>query len=256
MIERPLWLVIPCYNESDRFAPGEFAAALSVDEGLHFCFVDDGSRDATLGVLEAFRADHPGRVEVQKLDVNSGKGEAVRRGMLHVLDCTNARIVGYWDADLATPLDQLAEFEREAGAFLQWTALLGCRHKRMGTDIRRTEFRHYVGRAFATLASPLLALPVYDTQCGAKLLRREVAERVFDVPFCSRWCFDVEILARMLAAYGTDALLEGVVEVPLKKWAEVGQSRLRPLDLPRMVIDLFRIGRKYGLPGRFPPPAE
>lgn len=251
MFSTPIRLVIPCYNERDRFTPEAFAAALSQFPKLGFCFVDDGSRDGTHEVLTAFQSDFPERVSVQRLADNVGKGEAVRHGVLHVLDNADARIVGYWDADLAAPLGQLVEFEREAAMHSKWSALLGSRHKRLGTEIRRSEFRHYVGRVFATFASMLLHLPVYDTQCGAKLFRSEVATRVFATPFCSRWCFDVEILARLLQSYGNDRVLSEVVEVPLREWAEVGQSKLRPMDLPRMAVDLLRIRKKYGLSGQF-----
>ena len=67
--------------------------------------------------------------------------------------------------------------------------LLGSRVAMLGRDIHRSMVRHYLGRAFATAASIVLDLRVYDTQCGAKLIRRSAALlEALDEPFTSRWC--------------------------------------------------------------------
>jgi hypothetical protein len=77
----------------------------------------------------------------------------------------------------------------------------------LGRDIRRSAFRHYAGRLFATFASLQLRLPVYDTQCGAKIFRAtpEVVA-LFGRPFRLRWCFDVEVLSRFDALAPTAAV--------------------------------------------------
>ena len=116
--------------------------------------------------------------------------------------------------------------------------LLGCRHLRLGTDIRRRIFRHYIGRVFATAVSVHLNLPVYDTQCGAKLIRKELIPALFSRRFVTRWFFDVEILRRCIAVYGLEGVKSRVVEVPLKKWSDIGESKV---DFFRCMWDFCRL---------------
>ena len=107
--------------------------------------------------------------------------------MLEALE-TDADFVGYWDADLATPLDAvprfLAVFEDRPGVNL----VLGSRVKLLGRTIDRHAWRHYLGRVFATLVSEMLHLAVYDTQCGAKLFRStDALRRVLTRPFTTSY---------------------------------------------------------------------
>jgi hypothetical protein len=107
-------------------------------------------------------------------------------------------------------------------------AVLGSRIRLLGRRVRRSPARHYAGRVFATVASLKLRLPVYDTQCGAKLFRACGETRAaFERPFSSRWIFDVEILARLTGSLGPEAVAERLVEHPLAEWADVGESKLR-----------------------------
>jgi hypothetical protein len=93
----------------------------------------------------------------------------------------------------------------------------------------------------------LLDLPVYDTQCGAKMIRRETAGVLFAESFCSRWLFDVELLARMISTYGRRNTLKTVVELPLTEWMEKGDSKLTLWPKLVVPIDLLKIKMRYSL---------
>src|SRR5688572_19767437 len=99
-------LVIPCYNEAERLDTASFAAAAQEDASLSFLFVDDGSRDETRAILKRLRDERPAQFGVLSLDRNVGKAEAVRLGVQSAFD-RSPRLVGYFDADLATPLSEL-----------------------------------------------------------------------------------------------------------------------------------------------------
>ena len=236
-------VVVPCYNEAERFDSEAFTHALSNLDDVSFVLVDDGSTDTTLEVLQTLAKRHPGRVETLALETNSGKAEAVRQGMLRAFG-SGAAMAGYWDADLATPLEAIRDFVAVFGKSPRVDIVLGSRVAILGHTIDRRPVRHYAGRVFATLASMTLGVPVYDTQCGAKLLRcNERTTGLFADPFGSRWVFDVELLARYLGGGGKP---EGIRELPLRRWTDVGGSKVRPGDFFGGVIELSRIRRRYG----------
>jgi len=174
--------------------------------------------------------------------------EAVRRGMKLALRRSPA-MVGYWDADLATPLEAVLQFRSVLEQRPELVLVMGSRVALLGRRIRRRWIRHVLGRAFATAASLTLDLVVYDTQCGAKLFRvtPETAS-LFDRPFHTRWIFDVEILARMIAATRAGGGLpaeETLYEFPLDRWEDVAGSRLTSRDFLIAALDLAAIRWRY-----------
>ena len=173
-------LVIPCYNEASRFDTAAFERFLQAHENVVLYFVDDGSRDRTDTILRQLEAVGEDRVAILKLPSNVGKAEAVRQGMLHALAWRPCEFLGYWDADLAAPLEEASAMLEIARARPDCAIVLGLRLLRLGASIQRPASRHYLGRVFATAASVILRLPVYDTQCGAKLLRSSVVRPVFE----------------------------------------------------------------------------
>lgn len=243
----PLRIVVPCFNEARRLPSDAFVACVDRRPEISFLFVDDGSRDATREVLNALAGRRPDRMDVLALDRNQGKAEAVRRGLLHACSASPA-YVGYWDADLATSLDEIPRFAAVLDANPELRIVLGSRIRMLGRRIDRKNYRHVYGRAFATAVSTLLSLPVYDTQCGAKLLRTSPElSAILAEPFLTRWVFDVEILARLIERWEEQGIeaAERLYELPLERWVDVAGSKIGPGDAAMAALDLARIGARH-----------
>ncbi len=245
-------VVIPCFNEAQRLDVRAFAEFLAGSPDIALLFVDDGSTDDTPLVLERLRQQHPQQICTMRLSRNVGKAEAVRRGMLAAIRRA-PEFVGYFDADLAAPLNEIRQLVDVLRTRPNVQLAIGSRVAMLGRRIHRSGWRHLLGRAFATTASCVLGLPVYDTQCGAKLFRMtpELAAN-FDQPFASRWIFDVEILARLMErARNSNSLVDAVdliYEYPLDHWRDVGGSRLKPWDFAVAARDLVIIYWRYMRP--------
>ncbi len=249
-------VVIPCYNEAARLRVEAFATFLEDPQNaaIDLLFVNDGSRDATLVVLESIRSRFPLRTAILDQPANRGKAEAVRAGMLHALAQHGCSITGFWDADLATPLTQIHDLAAVLALYPHLTMVFGARVRLLGRDIHRQPLRHYLGRIFATAASKVLRLPIYDTQCGAKLFRATPELRaVLLEPFQSRWIFDVELLARFMALHraSPNRMRTLIYEYPLPKWRDIAGSKVTPLDFFRAFGELVHIRQRY-LSGRHP----
>ena len=240
-------IVVPCYNEGSRLDRAAFRDFRMPGRRLRFCFVNDGSRDDTLGVLRGLCGDQPDLGFVLDLARNHGKAEAVRQGLLAALDL-GPDAVGFWDADLATPLAELPRLCEVLDERPEVDFVLGSRVRLLGRHIERSALRHYLGRVFATGASLTLGLPVYDTQCGAKLLRAgPLVRELLAVPFLTRWVFDVELLARLARLLRGDPvpIERRVYELPLLRWTDVAGSKVRPWDFVRSGLELVRIWNAY-----------
>jgi glycosyltransferase involved in cell wall biosynthesis len=234
-------LVVPCFNEAARLDAARLSSLVEGGRAVSLLFVDDGSTDGTGAALDRFASDHPARVGVLHLPRNHGKAEAVRQGMLAALE-NGAGVVGYYDADLATPPDDMLAIVRQMED-ARVEAAIGSRVALLGRQIERRAWRHYMGRVFATAASIVLRLRVYDTQCGAKVFRDTPALRsALSEPFMSRWVFDVELIGRLSRHHpGTKGADPWIVEVPLRQWRDVRGSRLGLPAMARAVADLARI---------------
>jgi len=238
-----LQLVVPCYNEAARLDAEAFLAFVSSRTDVGLLFVDDGSTDGTATVLGDVAHRGAGRITALVLPRNVGKAAAVQHGIQAALDM-QPDFVGYWDADLATPLDAVDEFLNVLDGNPDIDVVMGARVKLLGRRIDRHAMRHYAGRVFATAASLALGLDVYDTQCGAKIFRANALIReVFATPFRSQWVFDVEILARYvtLTHNGRGA---GIYEFPLTRWVDVAGSKVRIRHGVRALLDILRIWQR------------
>ena len=251
-------IVIPCYNESARLDVEAFRRFVTPVHRVRFLLVDDGSTDDTATVLDGLRASDPARFAVHSLSRNRGKAEAVRQGILRALE-GDADAVGFWDADLATPLEAIPEFCDRLAANPALRMVFGARVKLLGRHVERSAVRHYLGRVFATAASTVLGLPIYDTQCGAKLFRAgDETRALFTQPFRTNWIFDVEILARFRRLCRSAELgplelgppelgppEQAIYELPLSRWRDVAGSKVKPHDFFKAFFELGTIYWTY-----------
>ena len=236
-------LVIPCYNEEARLDTGAYTSFLSRFP-VDVYFVDDGSRDNTRAVLDRLQSAHPDQVRVVVLENNRGKAEAVRQGVLASLDAGHP-LVGYFDADLSTPLDaalELADSLKRDGVKL----VMGSRVKMMGRDISRRAVRHYLSRIFSTIVCLILGMNFYDTQCGAKLfVNTAQTRRIFSFPFQVGWTFDVELIWRFYLAFAAPGFNPEAImrEYPLMVWRDVAGSKVSYRDAVKIAKELVRLHR-------------
>jgi glycosyltransferase involved in cell wall biosynthesis len=241
-------MVIPCYNEADRFSADRFIGFAAAQTAVRFLFVDDGSSDSTPELLRRLVSRDSHRFAVHELPRNRGKAEAVRQGMLAALE-RRPTYAGYWDADLATPLEAIPGFVDLLDERPDLEMVFGSRVKLLGRVIERSALRHYPGRVLATLSSLALGLAVYDTQCGAKLFRAspEIGA-LFAEPFSANWMFDVELLARLIRARrgtGRGQPEQVIYELALREWRGVAGSKVRPWDFFRAIVEIAQIRRRY-----------
>ena len=174
--------------------------------------------------------------------MNVGKAEAVRTGVLKARYVEDSDIIGFMDADLATPFEEITHFI-DAFAENKFSFVFGSRISRIGARIQRLNYRHYFGRAVATFVSMYLRIPIYDSQCGAKFFHADFANQLFMEPFVSRWLFDVEIFKR-IALMGIN-VENCALELPLHTWIEKGGSKIRFQDYLKLPFEFYRIFRHY-----------
>lgn len=246
--ERPFNVVIPCYNEEHRLPQSAILNFLSANPRWTATFIDDGSQDQTLEILRDMQTRMPNQVSVLKLRQNSGKAEAVRLGMVFGFEELEASYVGFADADLAAPLEELLPIAAKLESVTELHAGIGVRLPLLGHQVKRKKSRAVLGKIFSVLTRPILKATHSDTQCGLKLFRdTSVVRRALEHPFRTKWIFDVELFQRIRLVHeereGSDSkkTAELYYEHPLSEWSEVQGSRLRKRDFVTAAYDLARL---------------
>ena len=235
-------IIIPFYNEEIRISLNEYTVFLNEYTFYDFLFVNDASTDNTLNILKNFEDKHT-NVKVLSLDKNSGKAAAIQFGVTHLKQKDYAYIC-YVDADLATPIKELHNLIIFAKQNTHLDIVMGTRIKLLGNQVQRSLIRHYLGRIAATIISSfILKFAVYDTQCGAKVFKSEVAKKLFNKPFITKWLFDVELLLRYKKVNLN--FKNTIQEIPLYQWTEKGKSNITLLEFLSFPLQLFKIYWHY-----------
>jgi len=238
-------IVIPCYNEENRLKSAKFTQFVEDKLGYHLCFVNDGSTDKTLDVLNEISKGREGYISVYDCAQNGGKAEAVRQGILHLAKDPQIDYFGYLDADLSTNFSDFEDLVQTISNS-DFQIIGGSRMARMGADITKEGSRAIISKTVNLIIRRILGMSFNDTQCGAKVMTREIAENMFNDKFLTSWLFDVEIFLRMKKFYGVDSVQDLICEQPLKRWIHEDGSHLSMKDSIKIVGQLLQIRLKYG----------
>jgi len=238
-----LCIIVPCFNEAKRIQLNDFASFLSRFSKVTLHFVNDGSTDATNEILQSFQKKYPKQVKILRLTQNLGKGNAILKGMQQALENSDYDTLGFLDADLSTYPEECLYLAKKIRGSIQF--VFGSRIKKIDNSIERKLFRFLIGRIIATAISKVLKIAVYDTQCGCKIFNRKTAKLAFGKPFISAWLFDVEIFFRLKNYFGTSNFISMSSEIPLKKWKDQGDSKIKWSYGLKIWLDLFNIKRTY-----------
>lgn len=238
-------VVIPCYNEAERLSSTIFQEFSRNNLGYHLCFVNDGSTDNTLEVLEKLRKGNEDTISIYDCAKNGGKAEAVRQGILHLSKDSQLDYIGYLDADLSTDFRDFDDLVQTIG-HSNFKIVSGSRINRMGANITKESARKIISKTINLIIQKILGMPFKDTQCGAKIMDREIAATMFNKKFITRWLFDVEIFMRMKKHFGKNTVQQLICEQPLKRWIHADGSKLSMKDSAKIVGQLARIAVHYG----------
>jgi dolichyl-phosphate beta-glucosyltransferase len=226
-----LSVVVPCFNEETRL-PRSLDAALSylASSGRRHevIVVDDGSCDGTSRLIHDAERQHD-QVRGLILPHNRGKGRAVAEGVA----ISRGSLVLVSDADFSAPMGELSKLEAaiDHGA----DVAIGSRAKRGAREVDQPMHRRAMGKGFNLLVQALLLPGLWDTQCGFKLFRGDVARDLFSRLRTDGFAFDVEILYMARRSGRT------ISEVPVR-WINSATTRVQAVRHSReMLNDLLRI---------------
>ncbi len=231
-----LSLVIPAYNEAQRLeaslrALREHLASANVSHEV--VLVVERSSD---GTLELARRLTEGQAAFRVIgnEKQLGKGHAVRTGML----AAHGEITFFMDADLSTPLEEIATFLAFFDAHAEVDVLIGNRAHAQSEILKRQSIvRRKMGQTFNAVLRAIVGIRIADTQCGFKAFRRAAREAIFSRQKLDGFAFDVEVL--LLA----EKLGCRVADLPVQ-WRNAEGSKVHMIrDSFRMLRDALRVRR-------------
>lgn len=233
-----LSVVIPVFNEAHRIQRTlQEVWEFFRDRDAEILFVDDGSSDNTIQVIQEFAKNHP---EVQAVaEKHRGKAATVLSGM----DRARGTVVGFMDADLATPLEtwNACEEALQNGAGVAIASREG-----IGSDrVDEPWYRHVMGRVFNGLVQLLLLPGIDDTQCGFKVFSRTALDDI--LPRQQLYANAEEVRTPRVTAFDVELLYIARkhghrIEVIPITWQYGDHSKVNPvIDTIHNVIDVLKV---------------
>jgi dolichyl-phosphate beta-glucosyltransferase len=222
-----LSVVIPCYNEQERLpSTVDAIKAYMAERGIEYELIlsDDGSLDGTQRVIAQAMESSP-QVRAVRLPHNRGKGRALAEGVA----VTRGDRVLLSDADLSTPIDELpkllAKVDAGAGVAIASRAVKGSR-----VVVSQPIYRVLMGKVFNLIVQALLLPGLWDTQCGFKVFRGDLARAVFAELRTDGFGYDPEAL------FLAKRRGERIAEVPVV-WRHSSPTKVAAI---RHSLDMFK----------------
>ena len=154
----------------------------------------NGCTDNTLGVVQKVAAEFP-TVRADEFKQPIGKGGALIEGLKLA---AHGELIGYVDADGATPPQSLFDLTRHIG---EADCVVGSRWLRDSVlHQEQTTVRRFFSRAFHFIVEVLFLMRIRDTQCPCKLMKREVVEKIHSTLCIADLAFDVNLLVSVKRA--------------------------------------------------------
>ncbi|KAJ4719870.1 dolichyl-phosphate beta-glucosyltransferase-like [Melia azedarach] len=164
-------------------------------------------------------------------DRNHGKGEAIRKGMLH----SRGELLLMLDADGATKVNDLEKLESQIHAVAAFGSRAHLEEKALAA---RKWYRNLLMKGFHLVVLLTAGPGIRDTQCGFKMFTRAAARKLFTNIRLKRWCFDVE-LVYLCKRFGIP-----MIEISVN-WSEIPGSKVNPLSIPNMLWELALMSAGY-----------
>jgi len=232
-----LLLLIPAYNEERRIEPmlRDYAQYFGRNYSGKFQIVVvlNGCTDNTLGVVEKAAAEFPA-VRALEFKEPIGKGGALIEGLKLA---ARADLIGYTDADGATPphafLDLVRHMENaDCVVGSRWLPDSVIHQSQTGS-------RRFASRVFHSIVQLLFHLNIHDTQCGAKVMKREVIEKIHPNLRIADMAFDINLLVAVKhAGYR-------IREIPTEWTDQAGSKVVLARSSLTMLLSAFRVRLIY-----------
>lgn len=216
MTEPSLLLLIPAYNEERRIEPVLRDYARYFQEQYRGKFqlvvVLNGCRDNTPGAVQRVGAEFPS-ISALEFKEPIGKGGALIEGLkLAPL----ADLIGYVDADGATPPHAFHELVKHAG---EADCVIGSRWLPGAVlHVEQSSRRQFASRVFHLIVQGLFWMNIHDTQCGAKVMKREAVEKIHPFLRIADMAFDINLL------YSLKRAGYRILEVPTEWTDKIGSK--------------------------------
>lgn len=212
-------IIIPAYNEEKRLGKtlNNYLAYFNSKYGSNYeiLVVLNGCKDTTEQVAKQYASSNP-CLKYFNFPDPIGKGGAIAEGY----KVATGDLVAYTDADGSAGPEMIEKLFKILVKDKSIDCAIGSRNLSQSETKGRTFFRKILTKGFNTSVNLLFGLKVKDTQCGAKVVRREILTQILPYLTISNLSFDVNLLFEIKRAGGK------IVEIPIV-WTDDHDSTIK-----------------------------